>query len=410
MKLGVRVTGNFVAQILLVVGVTFALDLGGFSSSANSKIKLSDLSGLSSNEAIESPQFLPSEAIPFVGDGPIHDSAYIIGPGDLFQLYFENSAIERQVNPEGNIILSKIGQIRIEGRTLKEAKKLLLDKLQSTYKKSECFVNLAKPKTIKVFVSGAVMAPGVYEISGNTRISDVLNAARGFSPLAQRDELKIVDRFGNVQLVNLKRFFIEGDLSANPNMPQGGFLLVPFIDYKRPYVMMRRDTLSVPVQLNPGESLLDLIHKFNFYRSTYPFASVLVKEKGKTEYFVLPGELVNKTPSAESVIEILPQHRDIYVAGAVGRPGFQPYRSSRSLLQYVSEAGLLPSSKIGEKMRVIHSDGRKEWLSIQTSELRPGDLIYVDQNAEQRFIIYTPIILSLASFALAIISISQAAK
>ena len=54
---------------------------------------------------------LQSDAAYFVGDGTLADSLYRVGPGDVFQLYYETSSVEKQVTPEGVIVLNRIGVV-----------------------------------------------------------------------------------------------------------------------------------------------------------------------------------------------------------------------------------------------------------------------------------------------------------
>ena len=371
--------------------------------SSGQRSRLSHLQGI---EGSEYSVPLTTETVPFVGDSPVVDSLYMIGPGDLFHIYFETMTLEKQVNAEGSIILSRIGQIKLGGRTLKEAKKVILEKLQSTYRKSECFVNLARLKTMKIFVTGAVNAPGVYDIAGNTRLSDLLNIAHGFSSEARRGAILIKTSDGHEKKVDLRKFYMYGDLESNPYLTQGGMVTSPSIDYESPWVHIRRDTISLPIQMETGENLMDLIVKYHNFRPPAQFSSVMVKEKGGKEYRVAPGSLLTILPAPGDRIEIQPDYRDIMVGGAVARPGYQPYRSNRGILHYISEAGVLTSSKVAEKMSVIRADGKREQVSVKDGVIYPGDMIYVTQNWEQLFIIYTPILLSLASLTLAVISIT----
>jgi hypothetical protein len=54
---------------------------------------------------------------------------------------------------------------------------------------------------------------------------------------------------------------------------------------------------------------------------------------------------------------------------------------------------------------VIRGDGKREALPLQDSGVRPGDVIIVGQNAEQKFLLYTPILLSIVSLALVVVQI-----
>ena len=348
---------------------------------------------------------LHSDFEPYVSDYSIVDSLYIVGPGDLFQVFFESSSIEKQVTPEGNIVLSRVGVIHLEGLTLRDAKTRILGYLQTTHKRDNCYVNLSRPKTMRIFVTGAVNGAGIYQFPGNYRVSDAINAASGFSNLAQRGEIRISSADGSVQSVILKKFLMEGDLKSNPYLKPGSAIHVPFIDYEKPWVTVYRDSLSFTIQLEPEETVLDAVIKSYSFYSPIPFAAVLIREKDGKDTLLSPGEAARYRPRPAVRIEVLPQKREVFVAGAVVNPGYQLYHSDRKVIQYVAAAGLQTSSKISKNIVVVRKDGRRELVSMNEGELYPGDMVYIDKNLEQNIFLYTPILLSVASLTLALISV-----
>lgn len=339
----------------------------------------------------------------FVGDVPVPESLYVIGPGDVFQIAYESRSMEQTVNPQGNIILARIGILEVEGLTLAAANKLILEKLRTAYKRTECFVNLARPKTMKVYISGAVAKPGTYRVEGHWRLSDLLVAAEGFAVSAARESIRIISRRGDTQTVDLRRFLVEGDFSANPLLPQGALVQVPYLDYTRPYLTVRLDTNLLDIQLGKGESVMDILRKYHSFGALPLYNAVLIH--GPRDSLVEPADFASRRPAAGDTLEIIRTNREVYVGGAVLRPGLQPYRSNHRLVNYLSEAGLITSSKVADRLLVVHADGRREILSTREGRLLPGDMVYVDQNTEQRFLLYTPILLSLASLTLAVINL-----
>ena len=360
---------------------------------------------LKSKESYSSSS-LKSDLEPYVGDLPLVDSLYKVGPGDLFQIFFESSSMDKQVNSEGNIILNRIGVVHLEGLTLKDAKKLILDNLKTSFKGSDCFVNLSKPKIMRIFVTGAVNTPGVYDVFGNFRLSDALREVNGFSIFAQRGDVRIISADGSIQVVNIRKFMLEGDLRSNPYLTQGCTIQVPFLDYEKSWVTVIRDSTSYIIQLEPGENILDEVVKTYSFYPPQPFSAVLVKEKNGVDTLISPPEAAIYQPRAYATIEILSPKLGVYVAGAVANPGPQVYRSDRKIIQYVSGAGLLTSTKIEDRMEVFRKTGQQELVSTN-DVLRPGDIIYVKQNAEQKFLTYAPIVLSLVSFIIALLTLRK---
>lgn len=342
---------------------------------------------------------LPSDAMPYTSDQSVVDSLYVVGPGDVFQIVFESNAVEKQVTPEGNISLNRIGVVELEGLTLRAAKKRLLERLHTTYRKGDCFVGLARPKAMKIFVTGAVNNPGTFEVAGNMRVADAIRAAGGFSGMAQKEEVRIT--LGDVtHTADVQKFIREGDLSANPYLLQGAVVHVPFVDYGRSWVTVRRGGETFAIQTAPGESLEDAIFKSYGFASPAPYVAVLVREKGRSDSVVTASEARAYVPGPQAYIETISAHSEIFVAGAVARPGAQGHISNRRAIQYISAAGLLTNSRVPEKISVIRKNGKRESVPIQSAAIEPGDVMFVGQNAEQRFLIYTPILLSVVSLAL----------
>ncbi len=354
---------------------------------------------------VNSSYDLPSEQMPFIGDFSIVDSLYLVGPGDVFQIFFETSAMERQVNPEGNILLNRMGTFHLDGMTLKEAKKLLVEKMQINYKKTECFVNLCRPKTMWIFFTGGVGYPSSYQIFGNFRLIEGIEKAMGFSPFAQRGMIRITSKNGAIKTVNPIKFFTTGDLSSNPYLSQGDIIDVPLLDFKKPWVNVSYDTTFLTIQMESAETVGDILNKFFSFKVKPAYTSVRIIEKnGKTDLLTL--DQVNKyQPSPEAKIEILDHKDRVFVGGAVARGGFQPYQANLSLIQYVSAAGIISTSRMSSKMRIVRVDGREEMVAMESKEIYPGDVIYVKQSVEQKIFGYTPILLSVASLTIALISI-----
>ncbi len=392
------------ATTLLTTGA-FAADLGGsLGGEDNNSSSLSNFARGKLQDYSEPATSLKSDATPYVADFLVNDSLYKVGPGDYFQIFVESATMERQVNAEGNIVLNRIGIAHVDGLSLRAAENLILDRLQTAHKRTNCFVNLSRPKMMRIFVTGAVKDPGIYEVPGNYRLSDGLREAKGFSLLAQKSDIRIVSQDGQVQQVNLRKFSVNGDLQSNPYLTQGCVIQAPFMDYSQPTASIKMDSGSFVVQLEPDETVLDVMLKANSFKPPAPYSAVLLREKDGKEQLLTPGEVSSYKPSAGSSMEVLSSKQEVFVGGAVSKPGFQAYNSNHKIIQYISEAGLITSSKIPHKIEVIRKNGSRENVPIEEA-LYPGDMVYVDQNGEQRFLLYTPVILSFVSLTLALLSL-----
>ncbi|MCL2914151.1 polysaccharide export protein [Shewanella corallii] len=71
---------------------------------------------------------------------------------------------EVQVDPQGNIFIPKVGPIKVLGVTNSQLNKVILASVKRVYKSNvEVYASLMSSQTVKVFLSGMVNNPGLYE-------------------------------------------------------------------------------------------------------------------------------------------------------------------------------------------------------------------------------------------------------
>ncbi len=346
-----------------------------------------------------------NEATSYVGDFPLDDTLYRIGPGDVFQIFTEGMTSDKPVDPEGNLILNRIGVLHLNGLTLKDAEKLILQKLRTSFKPSECFVSLARPKIMRVFITGAVQEPGSYKVPGNMRLTNLIEAAESFASMAQMGYIYITAADGTIDSVDIGKFYMQGDLNSNPYLTQGCVVEVPYVDYSKPWVTIRCDTSSVPTQLEPDENIRHLLMRNYVYRNPPPYTAVIVTHEDGKQTIVPPQAADTYKPAAGDVLDVILHQQKVFIAGAVEKPGYELYYSNRKLIDYLGEAGLTSKSSLSSTMDVIHANGEGESVSLRDGTLKPGDVVYVNESLQQKFLIYTPVLLSAVSLTLALISV-----
>jgi len=71
---------------------------------------------------------------------------------------------ETQVDPQGNIFIPKVGPIKVLGVSNNKLNKVILKSVKRVYKSNvEAYVTLLSSQKVKVFLSGLVKKPGIYE-------------------------------------------------------------------------------------------------------------------------------------------------------------------------------------------------------------------------------------------------------
>lgn len=114
------------------------------------------------------------------------NAAYRLGPGDVIEInVFEVEELSKQavLSPDGTVWLPLIGAVELGELTPREA----AARLRELYGKDllrdpQISVQVKEYRSQPVSVLGAVVKPGVYQLRGPQRLSEVLAMAEGLSP------------------------------------------------------------------------------------------------------------------------------------------------------------------------------------------------------------------------------------
>lgn len=109
---------------------------------------------------------------------------YLLGPNDVISIYVQDfSEYNREkirIQPDGNIIVAPFGVLSVAGITMDELYYMLNEKYLEYFKKPQITIKLEKTKPFIVYVAGAVVTPGSYELSSDTeRNNNGMNAQKG---------------------------------------------------------------------------------------------------------------------------------------------------------------------------------------------------------------------------------------
>jgi len=157
---------------------------------------------------------------------------YVIGPGDRIILNLwgvVEGTYELEVNRSGEILLPKVGSIKVWGITFERLPAVLKASLSRNFKDFNLNVTLGKLRAIKVFVVGEVRAPGDYNLSSLSTLINALSASGG--PLKTGTLRNIQVKRGEkvVEMVDLYDFFLKGDKSRDIRLQNGDTIFVPVI-------------------------------------------------------------------------------------------------------------------------------------------------------------------------------------
>ncbi|KGG02822.1 Periplasmic protein involved in polysaccharide export [Prochlorococcus marinus str. MIT 9321] len=211
----------------------------------------------------------------------LNGNEYILSGGDLINIDFAGiKAYSGQyyVDPDGNLFLPDIGIYNVEGKTLNELRKELLNSYRDFIFEPEITLQIQSYRPVNVYLRGEVRSPGLYRVeyeivkksnttfnstndftsnnsfSSNSPFSlnsplsndnlksyqlpptlfDVLTQAKGFTKSADLSEIKIIRNNtisqggGKISAkINLLSLLLEGDQSVNIRIFDGDTIVVP---------------------------------------------------------------------------------------------------------------------------------------------------------------------------------------
>ncbi len=164
-------------------------------------------------------------------DEPLDPDAYVCGPGDVLELNFwgvQNFKLRVAVDLEGRAFVAKIGYLKLQGKTLTEARRLMRESVARFFPRLSFDVTLAEPRTFLVQVVDDVVHPASYPARAIDRVGTIIARAGGFGPNASRRRIEIRRRDGMVLRADLLLYTITGDVKYNPYLLDGDVVRVPF--------------------------------------------------------------------------------------------------------------------------------------------------------------------------------------
>lgn len=124
-----------------------------------------------------------------------HHDEYTIGAGDILEIMvWKNNELTKTlpVRPDGNISLPLVGELKVEGKKVKE----LSEQLRETYAQymtdPVISVSVQQVNSMNVYIIGRVNAPGVRPITAQTNVLQGLAMASGLTPFAEGNDIQIL--------------------------------------------------------------------------------------------------------------------------------------------------------------------------------------------------------------------------
>jgi polysaccharide export outer membrane protein len=166
-------------------------------------------------------------------DAPAAGVAYTIGPGDTLEIsVWRDESLSREITvpPDGVISFPLIGDIRVIGMGVAGLRKTVTQKLSDYVPDATVTVILKSFSSLHAYVIGKVKNAGMYPITLDTNVMQILSMAGGLNAYASENSINILRQVngGSVKIPFSYGDVLKGrNLEQNITLQRGDVIVVP---------------------------------------------------------------------------------------------------------------------------------------------------------------------------------------
>ena len=156
--------------------------------------------------------------------GPAAAAPYMVNPGDVLSVtVWKEEDLQRQVlvRPDGSFSFPLAGEISALNKSVEQVRGELADRLTRYIPDPVVTVAVEQIQGNKVFVIGQVNRPGEFIATTVLDVTQALAMAGGFTPFAQKNEIKVMRRINGVSQAFT---FDYGDIEKGKRLEQNVIL------------------------------------------------------------------------------------------------------------------------------------------------------------------------------------------
>lgn len=276
---------------------------------------------------------------------PNFSNDYILDYGDFLNIQtfgsIKSDIQEIEVKRDGSIVIDGVGQINLAGLSIKQAAEIIKNKFTSLYIGAEVAVTLSSMKDINVLITGNVQFPGIYTLSGNSNILQILNVAGGIDENGSLRKIVLKRKNADDIVVDLYEALIFGNIKNIPFLKSGDSIHITSakklarVGYgfnKRAIFELKdnetlQDLINFAGGLSP-ESENGQLRLVRFHNGNFETLDVISSQYG--EFKIL---------NLDSVYAYKENIGTIEISGSVKYPGKYTISSSDRMLDVITRAG-----------------------------------------------------------------------
>jgi len=323
---------------------------------------------------------------------------YRLGPGDEIVVNLtgvQDQTLRLLVSNFGTVSIPEYGPVFVWGKTLVEVSARLREIIQSLYRNINVEVDISKPRAIGVYITGEVVKPGAYQLTGISTVLDLLYLCGGPTQRGSFRQI-VVSRMSKFQpaearvrevspqavekiVVDLYDIFLKGTEETNVILQLGDRIVVPPVGptvalkgaVKRPsrYEFVADLTLEELIALGggflPGANTSRIMirrkNKFGFVK----FLEVDFNQEAEGKSFAIAdGDEVLVSPGVEFLQAV------VVISGNVSYPGQYAFTEGMKLSELIEKAGGCLPGTYRERVNILRfvSFDRREVIQASLAE------------------------------------------
>jgi protein involved in polysaccharide export with SLBB domain len=373
-------------------------------------------------------------------DNVISPQLYRIGPSDVLAVQILSGASVEyllSVTPENSILLPRIGEVSLIGKTLSQVKDTIIQIIQKRNSNATVSVTLRKPRMCYVTIKGNILFPGTYSLSATMRVSTAIKLANQQSAsssatpttrskpiVSEADKLlskssatelssfvarniTITHADGVSETADIEQAMILGNPVLDPLVRESDEIYIPFESNNSPTIAISGAVRSPKViAFKKGDKASFLLKLSRGAAENARFNSVYLIQNGERKLLKTDANLNLLEPDIELeagsaiIVEQVPpiigikQQGIVEVSGSVQLPGTFVIESNKTRLSEViekaggfSSEAYLPLAYILRREKTMQfADQEKNHTerSLQYSDLVPEDTARFNLHNKER--------------------------
>jgi len=344
----------------------------------------------------------------------------VLGLGDVVQLTVWNEpelSVRAEVAEDGTVIFPFIGPVRAAGLTAAELEEIVQKKYADTYLVDpQVYITIARRRTSRVYVLGAVVSPGVYDVQQKTTLLELLARCGGASESAS--ERIMIIRQAPVETkkeraakgtgeaerakatpgatktgplsVNLQRLLM-GEMRENVVLEDRDVVLFPVSRQAREQIYILGDVATGGAYPLPEDvTLTRLLASIGLGPSDDKCKITVLRYSGDevvTRSFSVRDVFLGKEGKdfnlqAGDVLNVERESAVYYVVGEVNGSGCFRFREGLTVREAIILAGWITRRGNLRKINVMRKVG-EEWITEPVGladKVQPGDVVKVEER------------------------------